>query len=75
MRNNYLYDKIDNCLLCNDAQIHKNEIAKIIRRLGWDTLANKIDDAFPVVICKKNGKFVANPMKRPGWCERGPDKP
>ena len=66
-----VYDNpYDNCLLCQHADFHENEVAKLLRRLGIESLA-KTFDAFPVILCKlENGKYVANPKVRPGWCRK-----
>lgn len=68
---NPIYDTVDNCLLCKHADIRENEFAKWLKRIGLGFIGNKLA-AFPVVMCKlTDGKYVANPMKRPGWCKRG----
>jgi hypothetical protein len=66
---NRLKDDYDNCLLCNHATVKDNEMAKIFFALDLKWIGNCLN--FPVVTCKLyNDKYVANPMKRPGWCKR-----
>ena len=70
-RSNRYYDKYDNCLVCQHSEILKNEVAKLIRRLGLVSIANKIDLMFPVVLCKlSDNKYIANPMTIPRWCKK-----
>ena len=67
---NVLKDDYDNCLLCRHADIQDNEISKILTKWKCIWLADRLN--FPVVNCKlSDGKYVANPLKRPGWCRRG----
>lgn len=66
-----LYNPEDNCFLCVHADIKENEVAKLLKRIGLKLIADKLS-LFPVVFCTLSGnKYVANPMKRPGWCKRG----
>lgn len=60
----------DNCMLCRHSDIKKNEVAKYIRFIS-PSFADTIDSMFPVVLCKKMaGKYIPNPLARPGWCPR-----
>jgi hypothetical protein len=69
--NNRVYSDFDNCLICKDSDIKKNDVAKFIRWIGFTELADKIDLMFPVVLCKRSdNKYVANPMTKPRWCTK-----
>jgi hypothetical protein len=64
-------DPYDNCLLCKHVDILPNEVAKALRKLGLTKMADNIDASFPVVKCKASGgRYVVNPMSKPGWCQR-----
>jgi hypothetical protein len=70
-------NQVDNCLLCPSADTTRNlvatEIASFIRWFwnGKSEFADEVEHAFPVVNCKrKDGKYIANPLARPGWCPR-----
>lgn len=75
MTKNFLYDDIDNCLTCRYSKITPNSVAEMFRKWGLVGVADKLA-MFPVVTCKlSDNRYVANPMKRPGWCKvHGPNK-
>lgn len=68
MTKNFLYDDIDNCLTCRYSKIIPNAIAEMFKKWGLVWIADKLS-IFPVVTCKLSDRYVANPMKRPGWCK------
>jgi hypothetical protein len=71
MIKNPIMDTTDNCLLCKHAEVQENQLAKMARAYGWISLAGRLN-RFPVVKCKlSGGKYVANPLNKPGWCIRG----
>jgi hypothetical protein len=64
----------DNCLLCKHSKIEQNTIAGFVRWLGFKEAGDKLNAMFPVVLCNNTHdlkpRYIANPMKRPGWCRR-----